>query len=123
MQYYVADDFKCTCGRPECNAELLDDNFLAVANKMIEEWGEKLKIDSGRRCKFKNTAVGGKSDSQHLFGKAGDFWVGNPVDVAKLAIIAARVGAGGIGTARAWFHMDTAGKGRRWTYPDHVRKV
>lgn len=40
-------------------------------------WGKPLKVNSGYRCKTLNKAVGGASNSSHLYGMAADITAGS----------------------------------------------
>ena len=86
----------------------------------------KIIITSGYRTAEHNAAVGGSKSSQHLLGRAADFYV-EDVPVATVAAYAETLlpGCGGIGRypkdakhpARktGWVHIDTRAGKSRWS--------
>lgn len=52
------------------NLKALCENVLQPLRDYL---GSAIKITSGYRCKALNTKVGGKPNSQHLYGQAADF--------------------------------------------------
>lgn len=59
------------------NLEYLIDNLL---DKIREEYGNPITVNSGYRCDELNEAVGGVSNSQHRTGEAADITVGSIED-------------------------------------------
>ena len=59
------------------NLEYLIDNLL---DKIREDYGNPITVNSGYRCDELNEAVGGVSNSQHRTGEAADITVGNIED-------------------------------------------
>ena len=51
------------------NLEALGENIL---DPLREAWGAPIIVTSGYRCQRLNKAVGGASNSQHLYGQAAD---------------------------------------------------
>lgn len=51
-------------------------NLTSLVNHVLQPlrdwWGKPIEISSGFRCKVLNRAVGGVSNSQHMYGKAAD---------------------------------------------------
>ena len=91
-----------------------------------EHFGKPVHITSGYRTAEHNAAVGGSKSSQHLLGRAADFYV-EGVPVATVAAYAETLlpGRGGIGRypkdvahpkrMTGWVHIDTRAGKSRWT--------
>ena len=102
---------------------LLADELVVLLQCIREHFGKPLQITSGYRTAAHNAAVGGSKSSQHLLGRAADFYV-EGVDVATVAAYAETLlpGKGGIGRypprkgrACGWVHLDTRSTKARWT--------
>lgn len=105
---------------------LIDDELVVLLQCIREHFGAKVHITSGYRTAAYNAAVGGAKSSQHIQGRAADFWV-EGVQVATVADYAEKLlpGRGGIGrypkdaahpTRRTgWVHIDTRPNKSRWT--------
>ena len=90
-----------------------------------EHFGKPVYITSGYRTAAHNAAVGGSKSSQHLLGRAADFWV-EDTPVASVAAYAETLlpGRGGIGRypkdakhptrKTGWVHIDTRTNKSRW---------
>lgn len=48
---------------------------IKVLQPLRDAMGEPIKIGSGYRCRALNRAVGGVSNSQHMFGQAADLYI------------------------------------------------
>ena len=89
-------------------------------------FGKPLHITSGYRTAAHNAAVGGSKYSQHLLGRAADFWV-EDTPVASVAAYAETLlpARGGIGRypkdashpkrRTGWVHIDTRANKSRWS--------
>ena len=77
-------EFACGDGS---DAVLIDQELVIVLQCIREHFGKPLHITSGYRTARHNAAVGGSKSSQHLLGRAADFWV-EGVDVATVAAYA-----------------------------------
>jgi uncharacterized protein YcbK (DUF882 family) len=87
--------------------------LVAVLENIRAITGEPLVVVSGHRCPSTNEAVGGASQSRHLYGDAADIPSGRAtVDQA------ADAGAVGIGESGGWaIHVDVRPGGpARWSY-------
>ena len=92
----------------------------------VRDFGKPVHITSGYRTAEHNAAVGGSKSSQHLLGRAADFYV-EGVPVATVAAYAETLlpGRGGIGRypkdakhpkrMTGWVHIDTRAGKSRWT--------
>lgn len=104
---------------------LIDDELVVLLQCIREHFGEKVHITSGYRTAEHNAAVGGSKSSQHLLGRAADFYV-EGVPVATVAAYAETLlsGRGGIGRypkdakhpkrMTGWVHIDTRTNKSRW---------
>ena len=54
---------------------LLDEELVVLLQCIREHFGKPVHITSGYRTAAHNAAVGGSKSSQHLLGRAADFWV------------------------------------------------
>ena len=106
---------------------LLDEELVVLLQCIREHFGKPVHITSGYRTAAHNAAVGGSKSSQHLLGRAADFYV-EGVDVATVAAYAetllARPGAASGATRRTqkhptrktgWVHIDTRANKSRWS--------
>lgn len=72
-------EFKCQCG---CGFDTVDYNLIIDLQSTVDHFQSmypnrniRIKINSGSRCKAHNKAVGGSRKSQHIYGKAADFFL------------------------------------------------
>ena len=105
---------------------LLDEELVVLLQCIREHFGKPVHITSGYRTAAHNAAVGGSKSSQHLLGRAADFYV-EDVDVATVAAYAETLlpGRGGIGRypkdakhstrKTGWVHIDTRANKSRWS--------
>ena len=109
---------------------LIDDELVVLLQCIREHFGKPVHITSGYRTAEHNAAhggimFGGSKSSQHLLGRAADFWV-EGVPVATVADYAEKLlpGRGGIGRypkdaahpsrKTGWVHIDTRTNKSRW---------
>ena len=104
---------------------LIDDELVVLLQCIREHFGKPVHITSGYRTAEHNAAVGGSKSSQHLLGRAADFYV-EGVPVATVAAYAETLlpGRGGIGRypkdakhpkrMTGWVHIDTRTNKSRW---------
>ena len=116
-------EFACGDGS---DAVLIDGELVIVLQCIREHFGKPLHITSGYRTASHNAAVGGSKSSQHLLGRAADFWV-EGVDVVTVAAYAEALlpTHGGVGRypkdakhpnrKTGWVHVDTRANKSRWT--------
>ena len=93
---------------------LIDDELVVLLQCIREHFGKPVHITSGYRTAEHNAAVGGSKSSQHLLGRAADFYVAETL----------LPGRGGIGRypkdakhpkrMTGWVHIDTRTNKSRW---------
>ena len=104
----------------------VDSELVQCLQKIRNHFGKPVHITSGYRTAEHNAAVGGSKSSQHLLGRAADFYV-EGVDVATVAAYAETLlpSRGGIGRypkdaahpqrRTGWVHIDTRANKSRWS--------
>ena len=116
-------EFRCRDGT---DTILIDEGLVVLLQCIREHFGKPVTITSGYRTASHNTKVGGSRSSQHLLGRAADFYV-EGVDVATVAAYAETLlpSRGGIGRypkdaahpkrRTGWVHIDTRADKSRWS--------
>ena len=116
-------EFRCRDGT---DTILIDEGLVVLLQCIREHFGKPVTITSGYRTAEHNAAVGGSKSSQHLLGRAADFYV-EGVPVATVAAYAETLlpGRGGIGRypkdaaypkrVTGWVHIDTRAGKSRWS--------
>ena len=117
-------EFRCRDGT---DAVLIGEELVVVLQCIREHFGAKVHITSGyRTAAYNATLPGASKTSQHIQGRAADFWV-EGVPVATVADYAEKLlpGRGGIGRypkdaahpsrKTGWVHIDTRPNKSRWT--------
>lgn len=96
---FSRSEFVC----PDCRRlDVLDQQLVAVLQRLRDMVGRPLAVVSGYRCCAQNAAVGGIRFSQHLYGRAADI----PRGYAR-ATQALKAGAVGVGVRDGWvIHVD-----------------
>lgn len=112
--HFSKKEFACKCGCGECD---VDPELVAKLEKFRELCGNKpMHINSAKRCKRHNKAVGGSPNSQHLPGKAADVRKILGVTIDQMAKYAEQAGFDGIGKYDSFVHVDVRGTKARWDY-------
>lgn len=118
-KHFRDSEFSCRCRRPECDAKPMNMDFMTMLEAMREAWGKAMLTTSGQRCSVWNTKMGGAPKSQHLEGRAADFWFQDPVELRQFVDLAEKQGFRGIGKGRHLVHIDNrVGEPARWIYRD-----
>lgn len=119
---FTVAEFACKDGS---DPVFVDSSLAALLQKIRDHFGRPVVITSGYRTAAHNAAVGGSKSSQHLLGRAADFYV-EGVDVAVVAAYAETLlpARGGIGRypkdakhpkrSTGWVHIDTRAGRSRW---------
>jgi len=61
-------EFECPC----CGQVMIDGILVDYLQDIRNEYGAPIIVNSGYRCEVHNLYIGGKEDSDHLYGKAAD---------------------------------------------------
>ena len=121
--HFRVREFACRDGSDPI---FVEEELAALLEAIRLHFGCPVAITSGFRTAAHNAAVGGSKSSQHLLGRAADFYV-EGVDVATVAAYAEALlpGRGGIGRypkdvahpkrVTGWVHIDTRANRSRWT--------
>lgn len=72
--HFRFSEFRCRCGGnlPGCRGILVQRGLALGLERMRVAAGGAIDVVSGYRCEERNRRVGGASESQHLYGGAGD---------------------------------------------------
>ena len=120
--HFRVREFACRDGSDPI---FVEEELAALLEAIRLHFGCPVAITSGFRTAAHNAAVGGSKSSQHLLGRAADFWV-EGVPVATVADYAEKLlpGRGGIGRypkdaahpsrKTGWVHIDTRTNKSRW---------
>lgn len=81
MKFFVASEYRCRCGRPQCDAprELVPE-LADRLDELRERLGRPVILTSGLRCTYWNNRQGGEPDSRHLTGRAVDIGCAAPLE-------------------------------------------
>ncbi len=108
---FKVKEFACTDGSDPI---FIDSDLVSVLQKIRNHFGKPVTITSAYRTPTKNKAVGGKTYSQHLYGRAADINV-KGVAPAKVAAYAEKLlPSGGIGIYPSFVHIDIRKEKSRW---------
>ena len=113
-------EFACHCG---CGCADVEEKLVEHLQELRDLIGQPVIVVSGCRCHAHNTAVGGATHSQHLFGCAADVRVKGvtPVEIKRLAETIDAFCYGGIGLYDTFTHLDVRTTGfARWNGETHV---
>lgn len=117
IKYFKREEFACKCGQ-YCDGfpVEVDLGMVAVMDKIREEVGKPIRINSGIRCKRHNSNVGGVANSRHLYGSACDAQRPAGTTPEQMAAIAEKhlPNSGGIGIYSWGIHVDTRPDRARW---------
>jgi len=114
--HFSKQEMACKCRRPNCDAKPMSQLFMQKLEALRVAWGIPLIPTSAARCRFWNEKKGGSPKSQHLLGKAADFWFDNSSDLLAFVELAEKLGFGGVGAGEHLVHVDTRNGFARWTY-------
>ena len=66
---FKVSEFTCKCG---CEMNKTDQRLIDMCQKIRDELGVPVRVNSGCRCREHNAQVGGVPNSQHMYGYAAD---------------------------------------------------
>lgn len=109
---FKVKEFACSDGSDPI---FIDSDLVNVLQKIRTHFGKAVTITSAYRTPTRNKAVGGKTYSQHLYGKAADIKV-KGVSPKKVAAYAEKLlpKSGGIGIYSSFVHIDVRSTKSRW---------
>jgi uncharacterized protein YcbK (DUF882 family) len=88
--------------------------WMQTAASIEDDRPVRVVLTSGYRTPERNARIPGASPvSQHLHGRAADFYL-DGLDHERVATLAERAGAGGVGRYPTFTHIDTGREQRRW---------
>ena len=106
-EHFSKSEAACSCG---CGYGTRDGDvkpeILDLLERMREEYGRPMHINSWCRCAQHNAAVGGVHNSAHTRGTAADIRCTSGANRRKLMDLAVMSYASGIGIARTFVHVD-----------------
>lgn len=111
---FSRDEFRSHDGAP--GYDTVDAELLRILQELRDYWGRAIVILSGHRSPSHNAAVGGATDSQHLYGRAADIVVAGipPQEVANY--IVRKYPMVSVGRYNTFTHLDTRTTGPKyWT--------
>lgn len=111
-------EFRCRCGRKNCDAAPLDMRLVYALQQLRDLIGVPIIINSALRCREHNRKVGGARNSRHLLGTAADIRCADlsPVELRKFAEQVPAFAQGGIGIYDWGIHVDVRERRARWDY-------
>lgn len=108
---FQAKEFDCQCGK--CPETLIDIDHVAKLQKLRDDMGASIKLNSAYRCPAHNKAVGGENNSIHMKGQATDIVISGmtPNEVADSC-----EHFDGLGRYDTFTHVDSRGSKARWDF-------
>lgn len=109
---FHASEFECSCG---CRNQKISKKLLWRLQKLREELGRGVRVNSGYRCWEYNRRINGAKNSRHVVGDAADLYVSS-LSPSKVADVYEGMfgGDSGIGRYSTFTHVDTRGYPARW---------
>lgn len=102
-QHFTREEFECPC----CHSAPMDPVFIVTVDNVRRKADMPMHVNSGYRCPAHNKAIGGKPDSSHLRGNAGDFRAEDSITRHKIVNAAILCGVTRIGIGKTFVHLDT----------------
>lgn len=115
--YFDTKEFASKDGRASPWPTVVNLQLIELCNRIREEFGKPLVVNSGYRSPEHNERVGGAKSSMHVLGQAADL---APLrkdmrDIAKLWRICNKLNPnGGVGYYDGFCHVDCRGYAARW---------
>lgn len=112
MKYFKRLEYACKCG---CGFDTVDYELDIVMDDVRNNFGSPIVINRGASCVSHNLGVGGAIDSQHLYGKACDFYVKGVHEDDVVEYLEVRYhNKYGIGRYNGRTHIDVRPTRARW---------
>lgn len=108
---FQAREFDCRCGK--CPETLIDIDHVNKLQKLRDDLGSSITINSAYRCPAHNTAVGGEKASIHMKGQATDVVVSG---MSADEVADACEHFDGLGRYDSFTHIDSRGTKARWDF-------
>jgi hypothetical protein len=110
-EHFSREEFACSCG---CGFDTVDTELLRILEVVRTHFDRPVTVNSACRCVDRNHAVGGSSNSQHLYGRAADIVV-QGIDPSLVYELVDQMGIGGAGEYTTFTHIDSRTNGpARW---------
>ena len=112
FNYITREDFACKCG---CGFDTFDFETRAVLQEAERWFGKPVHMNSGCRCEEHNRDEGGVPNSQHLLGRAADFYI-EGIDASMVYDYLDKLYPDrfGVGKYTTFTHVDTRANRARW---------
>ncbi len=102
--HFKVKEFRCKDGS---DTILIDTNLVGLLETVRAKCGNRpLNITSAYRNKSHNQAVGGATRSQHLYGRAADFYISGRTHSYVQSVCKNLMRSGGLGFGRTFTHID-----------------
>ncbi len=124
-QYFKPAEFTCKCSNLDCDAVVPQQILLSRLDELRARMGIPLSITSGCRCIEHNKAVGGATNSAHIYGLAVDLDTSKLDSVEKLKIFSISLDLfEGVGIGQTFIHVDLKHATKlRWEYDSNGKAV
>ena len=113
-RHFRKSEFACKCG---CGFDDVDPALIDLLEEVRSYFGNRpVRVLSGCRCESHNKTVGGSAKSQHLLGKACDFYIEGVESLFTTAYLRDRYPTSlGIGEYSSFTHVDVRSEKARWS--------
>ena len=113
---FIVSEFRCKDGS---DVVWVDEKLVEYLQKIRDHFGKAVTINSAYRTIVYNKAVGGGSNSWHLYGSAADICISG-VSPSEIAKYAEKIGVKGIGLYGTFVHIDTRDAKTFWKNSEQV---
>lgn len=108
---FQAKEFDCQCGK--CPETLIDLDHVKKLQKLRDDMGAAIRLNSAYRCPAHNAAVGGEKNSIHMKGQATDIVI---VSMSPDEVADGCEHFDGLGRYDTFTHVDSRGSKARWDF-------
>lgn len=112
-QHFSRWEFKCRCGK--CKEKGVDAKLIEALEKVRNNFGRRVTINSGWRCEAHNKAEGGYPSSKHMDGLAADVFV-DKIRASEIQRYLDELypDSHGLGRYNFFTHLDVRERKARW---------